>query len=105
MSSSAAACCILYLACRVASVQLTQHWLVGMGKTTFIQNLFAAYAQDPNLKVAGVAGPTSKQVLHGAWLACSTAAQRSPASTRSPHTQEGPKPLQPSNDSLSSDID
>ncbi len=23
----------------------------GMGKTTFIQNLFAAYAQDPNLKV------------------------------------------------------
>jgi septin family protein len=35
----------------------------GMGKTTFIQNLFAAYAQDPNLKVASVAGPTSKQVF------------------------------------------
>ncbi len=34
-----------------------------MGKTTFIQNLFAAYAQDPNLKVAGVPGPTSKAVF------------------------------------------
>lgn len=35
----------------------------GLGKTTFIQNLFASYAQDPNLRVAGVSGPTSKEVF------------------------------------------
>lgn len=33
------------------------------------ENLFASYAQDPNLRVAGVSGPTSKEVplpsLHG----------------------------------------
>lgn len=51
---------MLALLCVVLSRLCTS--CAGMGKTTFIQNLFAAYAQDPNLKVAGVPGPTSKQV-------------------------------------------
>jgi len=35
----------------------------GLGKTTFIQNLFASYAKDPDLRVAGVPGATSRQVF------------------------------------------
>lgn len=35
----------------------------GLGKTTFIQNLFASYAQDPELRVAGVQGATSRQAF------------------------------------------
>ena len=31
------------------------------GKTTFIKNIFASYAQDANLKVNDVPGPTSKE--------------------------------------------
>ena len=30
------------------------------GKTTFIKNMFASYAQDPDLKVNDVSAPTSK---------------------------------------------
>lgn len=35
----------------------------GMGKTTFIKNLFAAFAQDPELRVNDVPGPTSKDIF------------------------------------------
>ncbi len=37
------------------------------------ENLFASYAQDPNLRVAGVSGPTSRDVRDaGASAAMST---------------------------------
>ncbi len=32
-----------------------------MGKTTFIKNLFASYAQDPDFKVASASVPTSRE--------------------------------------------
>lgn len=35
----------------------------GMGKTTFIKNLFAAYAQDPDLKVNDASPPTSRETF------------------------------------------
>lgn len=45
----------------------------GLGKTTFIQNLFASYAKDPDLRVAGVAGATSRQVFeHSPQQLCTT---------------------------------
>ena len=33
----------------------------GMGKTTFIKNLFASYAKDPDFKVASASTPTSRE--------------------------------------------
>jgi hypothetical protein len=32
-----------------------------MGKTTFIKNLFASYARDPDFKVASASTPTSRE--------------------------------------------
>ena len=40
---------------------LTHGQLAGMGKTTFIKNLFASYAKDPDFKVASASTPTSRE--------------------------------------------
>ena len=37
----------------------------GMGKTTFIKNLFASYARDPDFKVASASTPTSREARLG----------------------------------------
>ena len=38
-----------------------------MGKTTFIKNLFASYARDPDFKVASASTPTSREVCSLLW--------------------------------------